>query len=475
LESNAKVTNRLFKPPYIAKLMNLLIKNGTLVTAEKTEKADILVSGEKIERVAPEIKQVQGAVREIDATGRLVIPGGLDPHVHMHLPTPAGFSADDFESGSRAALIGGTTTMIDFVTPRKGQQLTQALDERLAEASSSLIDFSLHVSPVEWHQKLEDEITNCLKRGIRSFKVYMAYLETIGLTDDVLEKVLAILGKHGAMLTVHAEVGAEIERLRNGFFESGKTEPLFHALSRPPHTEAEAVKKVLAMAKKANCQVYLVHISAAASLSHIEAAQSDGQHVFAETCPQYLLLNDLAYDKKLERALPFVMSPPLRKKVDNEALWKALAKGTIQSTGTDHCPFNLEQKLLGKDDFRKIPNGAGGVEHRLALLYTFGVREKRISLNRWVDICSATPAKIFGLFPRKGSLEPGTDADIVIWNPEIRQTISAKTHHQRCNINVFEGVKTIGGPEYVIAAGKLAVQKGALSNEGLKGRFLKQC
>ncbi len=454
--------------------MSLLIQNGMLVGAQKSERADILISNGIIEQVAPEISTNKPIDRVIDAEGMLVLPGGVDPHVHMQLDTPSGRSSDDFRSGSLAALHGGITTLIDFVTPHKNQPLPLALQQRQQQAAASIIDHSLHVSPVRLHTDIEQEIVACIRLGVKSFKLYMAYLDTIGLREEDLEKVLHILARHGAMATVHAEMGEEIATLREDYFRQGKTSPLYHALSRPAHTEAEAVEKVIEMARKAGCPLYLVHISSADSLSLIHAARKAGQRVFAETCPQYLLLNDMAYDREFKQAAPYVISPPLRKKHDNDALWQAISSQIIQSTGTDHCPFTRAQKDLGRHDFRKIPNGAGGVEHRMALLYTYGVQQQKISLNRWVDITSTTPARIFGLFPRKGSISPGADADLVIWNPDHEQVISAASHHQCSDINIYEGIKVHGTPTYVIAGGKVVLQDGKLQQRGLRGRFLYQ-
>ena len=455
-------------------IMNLLIRNGLVVNADKSAWADVLVCDGRIEQLAPGIDPQAFDAEVIDASGKLVIPGGVDPHVHFQLPTAAGHSSDDFLSGSTAALMGGVTTFIDFVTPQRGQSLPQALEQRLAEAKASRIDYSLHVSPVEMHDGLETEMLQCMQQGIRSFKVYMAYLETIGLKQESLKKVLNILGRYGCLATVHAETGELIAGLRDEYFNKGQVAPFFHALSRPPHTESEAVQQLLELAAAAGCPVYLVHISAAASLEHIRAAREAGQTVYAETCPQYLLLNDMAYDQDFEQAARFVISPPLRKKHDNDALWQALSSRLIQSTGTDHCPFTMQQKRLGRDDFRKIPNGAGGVEHRMALLYTYGVLENRLSLGRWVDLTATGPARIFGLHPRKGCICPGADADLVIWDPAQETVIAADSHHQQTDINIFEGIKTKGAPEYVISGGRIAAAQGRLMADGLKGRFLRQ-
>lgn len=452
--------------------MTTLIKNGTIVTSEKSFKADILIKNGKISQIG----NIQSSVsfeQEIDATGCYILPGGIDPHVHMHLPTSAGYSADDFYTGSKAALFGGTSTIIDFVTPKKGQSLPDALAERNKEAKSSIIDYSFHVSPIEWTDTTEKEINKTIKEGINSFKVYMAYKESIGLNNIDLFKVMKAVGKTEGIVTVHAELGDDIEELRNAFFQQGKTEPKYHPLSRPAEMEAEAVKKAIELAEKANCALYIVHVSAKKSLEHIKKAQQKGQKVYAETCPHYLLLNDSKYEGSFEKTAAFVLSPPLRKKEDNEALWKAIINNTIQTIGTDHCPFTLEQKKEGLSDFRKIPNGAGGVEHRLALLYTYGVLQNKLSINKFVDLISTRTAKIFGLYPQKGVIAVGSDADLVIWDPDKKTVILSKTHHQNCDINIFEGFETKGAAKFMIIKGEIVLKNGKLVNEA-KGQFLKR-
>jgi dihydropyrimidinase len=435
--------------------MKTIIKKGTIVNTDAQLRADILIENGIISKIATTLNDA--ADRLIDASDCYIFPGGIDPHVHMHLPNISGFSADDFYSGSRAALMGGTTTLIDFVTPMRGQSLTQALEVRRQEAANALTDVYFHVSPVEFSTETERELRECLNSGIRSFKVYMAYKNNIGLQDDELQKVLKIVGSGGGIVAVHCEMGDEIEAVRDQFFRDGKTTPLYHALSRPPETEAQAVKKVIEMARLADCPLYLVHISAAASLAYIKAAQQAGQLVYAETCPQYLLLDESKYRGTFEKTAAFVLSPPLRTAADRQALWDAISEGVIQSVGTDHCPFMLSQKKAGLNDFRKIPNGAGGVEHRLALLYTYGVLENKISLSQFVNLTSTMPAKIFGLYPRKGIIKEGADADIVVWNPTNRDVISAKTHHSKSDLSIYEGLATRGKPEFVLKAGKVVM------------------
>ncbi|HAN18237.1 MAG: dihydropyrimidinase [Bacteroidetes bacterium GWC2_33_15] len=453
--------------------MNIIIKNGTIVTSGEILESDILIENGIISKIEKSLNTLDKLDKTIDAKGLIISPGGIDPHVHMYLPTPAGYSSDNFNTGSIAALFGGTTTLLDFVTPRKGQSLTDALDQRISEAGNSLCDYSFHVSPIEWTENTENEINDCIKAGITSFKVYMAYKGSVGLDDTNLQKVLKVVGKAGGLVTVHCEMGDEIEVLRNQFVSEGKIESRYHALSRPAELEAEAVQKVVDYAKETNCTVYIVHVSSEKSLKIIEKAQKSGQKVFAETCPHYLLLDDSKYNGTFKDTVKYVLSPPLRKKADQEALWDNIQKGVISTIGTDHCPFNLIQKSAGINDFRKVPNGAGGVEHRLTLLYTYGILENKITWNQFVDITSTQTAKIFGLYPQKGEIAVGSDADLVIWNPEKKNTISARNHHQNCDLEIYEGFKTKGAPEFVLKKGEIVIDKGELISNRT-GLFLKR-
>lgn len=439
--------------------MKTLIKNGTIVNADSTRTADLLIENDKIIAIDENITTYSSHDKVIDASGLYIFPGGIDPHVHMNLPTPAGFSADNFLTGSRAALHGGTTTIIDFVTPKKGQPLSEAKKLRENEAKNSITNCYFHVSPIEWRNTMEDEIINCFKHGTKSFKVYMAYKNSIGIDDDVLLKVMKAVAKAGGIVTVHCELGDEIETLRNNLVKNGKTTPEYHPISRPPQMEALAVQKAIQLASEANCPLYIVHVSAKESIDYIQKAQAAGQSVMAETCPQYLLLDDSKYIGNFNQTAPNVMSPPLRKKDDNDALWNAIADGTISTLGTDHCPTTLKQKQFGINDFRLIPNGAGGVEYRLSLLYTFGVLTGKITINKFVELISTNPARIFGLYPAKGIISVGSDADIVVWNPDTENTISAKTQFQNCDINIYEGFLVKGTAEYVFLAGELVIEQ----------------
>lgn len=452
--------------------MSILIKGGTIVTSEQIYKSDILVGKGKILCIG--YSNPSGVEETIEADGCFVFPGGVDPHVHLQLPTPAGFSADDFRSGSIAALHGGTTTILDFVTPARGQSLVDALNRRLEDAKDCLIDHSFHVSPVDWRAGMEAEIAECIARGFTSFKIYMAYKDTVGLDDNAIYHVMKAVGRNGGMVTAHCELGDEIGVFRDFYFTQGMSSPKYHCLSRPARLEALAVRRAIDMADQAKCPLYIVHVSAAESLRHIAQAQRGGQPVYAETCPQYLLLDESRYEGSFEQTAKYVISPPLRGKDDNVALWDAIANGVVKAIGTDHCPFTQAQKRFGVDDFRKIPNGAGGVEHRLALLYTYGVMAGRMSINSMVEVFATQPAKIFGLYPGKGEIAVGSDADLVIWNPSAKSAISSKTQHSRADINIYEGLYVEGNVEYVIARGRLAVAKGNLNPDPLRGMVIKR-
>jgi dihydropyrimidinase len=451
--------------------MKILIKNGTVIRSSDSTAEDVLIRDGLIARTGPGLTEAD-TDRIIDAKGMYIFPGGVDPHVHMHLPIAGGFSSDDFFSGSRAAIYGGTTTFLDFVTPARGESLPGALEKRKREAENSLADYAFHVSPVEWRKTTGDEIRECIRMGVTSFKVYMAYKSTVGLGDEDLLRVMKCVAEAGGTVTAHCEQGDEIEKLRNSFFVQNNTSPLYHALSRPAVTEAAAVEKAIKMAAKVHCPLYIVHVSVSESLKYIREARFRKQSVFAETCPQYLLLDDSKYCGEFLQTAPYVMSPPLRTKHDSDSLWDAIGDGTVSTVGTDHCPFTMNQKRAGINDFRKIPGGAGGVEHRLELLYTYGFLTNRLTFNQLVNIFSTDPAKIFGLYPRKGEIAAGADADLVIWNPDNEKTISAKTHHQNCDINIYEGIPVKGRADYVIKGGNVIIENGKMTSPEIAGKYL---
>ena len=429
-------------------MTRILIKNGIIVNFDGQFVADILIENNIIKKIQQNI--TDSADKIIDAKRKFVMPGGIDPHVHFHLPTLAGFSTDNFETGTRAALAGGTTTVIDFVTPRKGQALVDAYKQRLAEVKNHVTNVKFHVSPIEWTKTTALEMTELVEKfGVKSFKIYTAYKSNIGINDDVIIKVLETAKKLNVLVTVHCENDEIINYLQKKYISEGKIQPKYHLLSRPVEAEADAIKRMIIYSKFIDTPIYIVHVSSKTGIELIEKAQKKGVKVFAETCPHYLLLEDSVYDNDFDKSAKYVLSPPIRKAKDNEALWKAISTGVIQTIGTDHCPFNFKgQKDLGINDFTKIPNGAGGVEHRMQLLYTFGVKKGLISMQKLVEICSANPAEIFGL-KSKGQIKVGFDADIIIWNPNYTETISAKTHYQNCDSNIYENFTINGKVEAV--------------------------
>lgn len=440
-----------------------LVINGTIINADSTTKADVAILGGKIESVG-KLKPVDFPDYEtVDAAGLYLFPGGIDPHVHLVLPTPAGNSSDDFVSGSKAAIAGGTTSFIDFVTPRCGQSLTEALSLRREEAQASLCNWKLHLGISEWNEKVAGEARHCIRHeGIRSFKAYLAYRDTIGINPDELEQLMRIVGQEGGMVLVHCEDGEMISRLQRQYISEGKTNASFHALSRPKEAEINAIKTVISLSERTGCPTYIVHVSTGEGALAIRKAKEKGLKVYGETCIQYLVLNDSVYDPALpnEKVLPYVISPPLRPETDRLKLWEELGKGTFDNVSTDHCPFNLHgQKDAGINDFTKIPNGAGGVEFRLSLLYTYGVLSGIISMNQFVSLTSANAAKIFGWGNNKGHISPGRDADIILWDPAKEWVISRKEQLQRCDSNIYEGIRVTGKVENIFIAGIINKKK----------------
>lgn len=436
--------------------MQYLIKNTSIVNAENTVRGDILIQDKIISKVGKIKLKNANDIHEIDGTDLLAFPGGIDPHVHLHLPTPAGCSSDNFYSGSIAALAGGTTTLFDFVTPHRGQSLLDALALRKTEASTSIIDCYLHVGISEYNERVAKEIDYCVKiKGIKSFKAYLAYRKSIGISYTDLEKLMKQLAGLQAVLLIHCEDGEAIEKKQAYYLAKNCVTPVYHALSRTPKTESDAVKVVLALAKKTKCITYLVHISTKKSAELIHDYKKNNP-LYAETCPQYLFLNSHLYKGNVRKALKYVISPPLRSNEHVRSLWKHLTADTFDVFSTDHCPFNTRgQKDLGINDFTKIPNGAGGVEYRMQLLFTYGVLTNKISLQQFVSLTSANAAKIFGLYPHKGCIKAGADADLVLWNPSIKSVISRKTQHQHCDANIYEGIEVCGKPEIIFHDGKM--------------------
>jgi|WetSurMetagenome_2_1015567.scaffolds.fasta_scaffold24626_3 dihydropyrimidinase len=452
-------------------VVSLLLKNGRVVTAERDEILDIYVEKETIASMGRSLSF--GADRVIDASGYLVIPGGIDPHTHLDAPVGGTFSSDDFESGTRAAAFGGTTTIIDFATQSRGASLTATLDLWMKKAERSTIDYALHMIVVDLPPSRTDELDAMVRAGVTSFKLFMAYPKTLMSDDATIARILARSRDLGALVCIHAEEGAVIEGLIGHALAAGHTGPLYHALTRPPETEAAATRRVLQLAEAAGAPVYIVHVTCEEALWEVIAAASRGVHVTAETCPQYLLLtvDQLAAPDGAK----FVLTPPLRKATNHEPLWTALARNDLQIVATDHCPFFYrKQKLADTTDFTRIPNGGPGIEHRLQLTWHYGVQERRIPLQRWVDMVSAAPARVFGLYPRKGTLQPGSDADIVIWNPARRRTITAATHHMNVDYSLYEGMEVSGNADTVISRGEIIVENGRWAGTPGRGRFLKR-
>lgn len=460
--------------------MSLLIKNGRIITAADDYHADIFVENETITKIGKPLSLSADTV--IDASGKLVIPGGIDPHTHFELPfgKEGIVSSDDFETGTRAAALGGTTTIIDFPTQEKGRSTFEALETWHKKAQGKCaIDYGFHMIITDMPEERLPEMRMLAdKEGITSFKLFMAYPGVLYVDDGALYRVMREAGEIGGVIAMHAENGIVIDEIVKRVMQEGKSEPKWHALTRPPRMEAEAVHRAIAIAEVANVPVYIVHLSCAAALEPVIAARDRGVLAFAETCPQYLFLDDSYYDLPGFEAAKYVMTPVLREKWNQEILWKGLKSGDLQTIGTDHCPFFFEgQKTLGKQNFTRIPNGAPGVENRMSLVYTGGVVEERISLNRFVEITSTAAAKIFGLFPRKGAIAVDSDADMVLFNPERKETISVNnpvTHHMNVDYNAYEGFEIQGLAETVVSHGKVIVRDCKYIGKKGDGRYLKR-
>lgn len=452
---------------------DLVIHNGTLVTASDSYKADIGIQAGKISAIGNDLH----AKRMIDAGGLLVLPGAIDPHVHLEMPTPVATSSDDWFTGTRAAAIGGTTTVIDFVEPEAGESLLHALQARRAQAESkAVIDFSFHMTIDRVDDQTLAEIPAVIAAGLTSFKCYTTY--AMRLDDDQLLKALVTIGKAGGLTIVHAENDAIINHLRSEFIQTEKTAPRFHPLSRPPISEGEAIEGVLALAQTADAPVLIVHVSTQLGVDAITRARKRGQIVYGETCPQYLLLTDESYAAPGFEGAKFICSPPLRTTTDQAALWHGLNGDTFQVIGTDHCPFiydgtkNLGRSLDNPPPFTQIPGGMPGIETRLALLYTYGVRAGHLTVNQWVKACSTGPARVYHLYPQKGILAPGSDADIVLFDPEKRVTVSTNLLHEHVDYTPYEGFELQGYPVKTYLRGQLIADNGEFLGKKFPGQFL---
>jgi dihydropyrimidinase len=454
--------------------MRTVIKNGNIVTAVDNYKADLLIEDGKIAVIGNKLSM--DADKSIDASGKLVIPGGIDPHTHMELPFGGTSSSDDFRTGTIAAAHGGTTTIIDFAVQYHGESLTQAVDNwhKKAEGKTA-IDYGFHLITTDLPDERVPEMRQLINEGVMSFKLFMAYPGVFLVDDATIYRAMKAAGRAGGLICMHAENGIVINEIIRTALGEGKTAPRFHALTRPTKAEAEGVHRAIAIADMAEAPVYIVHLSCSDALEEVRAARDKGIAAFAETCPQYLFLDYSLYEREGFEGAKWVMTPPLREKWNQEELWRGLRGNDLQVVSTDHCPFCFkEQKELGRGDFTKIPNGGPGVEHRMSLIYNGGVAGGRINVNRFVELTSTAAAKLFGLFPRKGTIAVGSDADIVIFNPDAVQTISAATHHMNVDYSCYEGHQVKGVSETVLSRGNVVIEAGQFRGREGAGQFLRR-
>lgn len=452
--------------------MSIIIKGGTIVTPEKSYISDIKIEDEIITEIGENLEDPKAQI--IDATGHLLFPGFIDSHTHFDLDTGYTRTADNFKTGTAAAIVGGTTTILDFATQNKGETLSEALNNwhKLAENVSSC-DYGFHMAITEWNEDIKNELAIMKEQGITSYKAYMAY-DSLRLNDGDIYDILKSLKKYKGILGVHCENGDLVNTMIKDQLNSGNTSPAAHPLSRPNRVEAEAVSRYIDIANLADAPINIVHLSTKEGLEEALKGRERGQKVFIETCPQYLLLDDTLYLSEDFESAKYVLSPPLRKTDDLESLWQGLAQGHIDTMGTDHCSFNFKgQKDHGIKDFSKIPNGIPGVEHRPILMYTYGVGKGRITKEQMCALLSENVAKLFGMYPRKGALQVGSDADIVIWDAMAQGTISKDNQKQNVDYTPFEGFKTIGRVKQVFLRGKHVVEEGNIIKENF-GKYIKR-
>jgi dihydropyrimidinase len=455
--------------------MPLLIQNGDIITADSRQTADILCEGETIARIAPGIVPPPGA-EVIDATGCYVFPGFIDPHVHIHLPFMGTLAKDTWETASRAALMGGTTTLIEMICPARTDDALAAFELWLGKAQGrSACDFTFHMGVTRWDAVTEAQLREIVRRGITSFKVFLAYKGAFGVDDTELYRTLKLAAELGVTVTAHCENETLIAERQAELLAAGLTDPAQHHASRPPVVEAEGVHHFLTFAELTGADSYIVHLSCAEALAEALAARRRGVRVGIETLIQYLTLDKSYAERPGFDGAKYVMSPPLRDVRNQDALWKALAAGDIQTVATDHAPFDFAgQKEMGRHDFTKIPNGIPSLEERVKLLYTHGVCTGRMDLHTFVRSASTRAAEIFGLHPRKGTIQPGADADLVVWDPHHRSTITAATHHMQVDYSAFEGWPVHGRARHVTVRGTLAVRGGTYCGQPGRGRLLQR-
>ena len=453
--------------------MGTIIKGGTVVTADHTIKADVICSGETIVQVGPDLDTPPG-FEVIDASGCYVMPGGIDPHTHMELPFMGTVASEDFFTGTSAAAAGGTTSIIDFVIPAPQQRIMDAYKEWRGWAEKSASDYSFHVAITWWDQSVHDDMGTLSRDfGVNSFKHFMAYKGAIMCDDEVLVNSFSRARDLGALSTVHAENGELVYRLQKEVFEKGIWGPEGHPLSRPPEVEGEAANRAIRIAEVLGAPLYLVHTSCIDALEALTRARLEGQRVFGEVLAQHLVINDSVYrNPDWRTAAHHVMSPPFRSPEHQDALWRGLQSGMLQTTATDHCCFCTPQKEMGKTDFRSIPNGTNGVEDRMSVLWHHGVRTGKLTPNEFVKVTSTNCAQIFNIHPKKGDIKVGSDADLVVWDPEGTRLISAQTHHQNIDFNIYEGLEVTGIPVVTLSRGRILWKDGELRTVRGTGKYI---
>jgi dihydropyrimidinase len=455
--------------------MRTLIANGTIVTADGSYAADVLIDGERIVQIGESLADSTTADETIDAAGRYVIPGGIDVHTHMELPFGGTFAKDTFETGTRAAAFGGTTTVVDFAVQSRGKSLRDGLDAWHAKAEGNAVaDYGFHMIMSDVNDATLAEMDQLVDEGVPDFKLFTAYPGVFYSDDGAIFRALQQTARNGGLIMMHAENGMAIDVVAADEVAAGHTDPYYHGVARYPIFEGEATNRVIRLAEAAGVPIYIVHLSARDALDAVRAARDRGTKAFAETCPQYLFLSLEDMGNGFEGA-KFVCSPPLRSADHQAELWTGLVNDDLQVVSTDHCPFDFHgQKDLGADDFRKIPNGLPGVEDRVDLLHDGGVVGGRITKERWVEVISTAPAKLFGMYPQKGAVAVGSDADLVIYDPNRKRTISAKTHHMAVDYSCYEGRTVQGAADIVMSRGAVIVRDGEFIGRRGAGRFIKR-